>query len=107
MDINPERIKEEEDNARKAGVERQVKFVEKNLFEADFHDADVVTLYLLPDVNLRLRPRLLKQLKLGARIVSHSFDMGDWTPDEKVEAQGRNLYLWKVTDKAKQQYGGE
>ncbi|MBI5281251.1 MAG: class I SAM-dependent methyltransferase [Candidatus Solibacter usitatus] len=107
VDINPERIKEAEDNARKAGVEKRVKFIEKNLFEADFHDADVVTLYLLPDVNLRLRPRLLKQLKVGARIVSHSFNMAEWEPDQKIEAEGRSLYLWKVTEKAKQQYGGE
>lgn len=106
IDINPERIKEAEENARRANVTDRVRFIEKNLFEADVHDATVVTLYLLPDVNLKLRPTLLKQLKPGARVVSHSFDMGDWKPDKKIELNGRSLYLWIVTDKAKAAYGG-
>ena len=72
--------------------------------KTDFHDASVVTLYLLPEVNLRLRPRLLQQLKTGARIVSHSFDMGDWKPDKQVEISGRTLYLWIVTDQAKAEF---
>ena len=105
IDINPERIKEAEENARKAGVTDRVHFIEKNLFEADFHDATVVTLYLLPDVNLRLRPRLLQQLKVGTRIVSHQFDMGEWKPDKQVEVGWRTVYLWTVTEKAKEQFG--
>jgi hypothetical protein len=60
-----------------------------------------VTLYLLSDVNLRLRPRLLKELKPGTRIVSHSFDMGDWKPDKKAEVNGRRIYLWIVRPNAK------
>lgn len=104
IDINPERIDEANANAKAAGVTEKVKFFEKNLFETDFHDASVVTLYLLPEVNLRLRPRLLQQLKTGARIVSHSFDMGEWKPDKQVEISGRTLYLWTVTDQAKTEF---
>lgn len=95
-DINPERIKDSNENAQKAKVTDKVKFVEKNLFDADIAQATVVTLYLLPDVNMRLRPKLLKELKPGTRIVSHSFDMGDWKPDKKVDVNGRTLYLWIV-----------
>lgn len=105
IDINPERIDEANANAKAAGVTEKVKFFEKNLFETDFHDASVVTLYLLPEVNLRLRPRLLKQLKNGTRIVSHSFDMGEWKPEKQVEISGRTLYLWTVTDQAREEFG--
>ncbi len=105
VDINPERIKEAEENARREGVADRVRFVEQNLFDADFHDATVVTLYLLPDVNLRLRPRLLAQLKPGSRIVSHSFDMGEWKPDKTVEVDHRRIHLWTVTAKAKTAMG--
>lgn len=96
VDIDPERIQEANENARKAAVTERVRFIEKDLFEADIHDATVVTLYLLPSVNLKLRPKLLKDLKPGTRIVSHSFDMGDWKPNKEVEFDGRKLYLWIV-----------
>lgn len=105
IDIDPQRIAEATENARKSGVTDKVRFIEKNLFDADIAEATVVTLYLLPEVNLRLRPRLLAQLRNGTRIVSHSFDMGDWKPDRTVEADGRTLYLWTVTDAARQAYG--
>src|SRR5207248_8127254 len=88
IDINPVRIKEAHDNAEKAGVTDKVKFVEQDLFEASIGDATVVTLYLLPSVNLKLRPKLLKELKPGTRVVSHSFDMGDWKPDKEIEVNG-------------------
>ncbi|MBI4893447.1 MAG: class I SAM-dependent methyltransferase [Acidobacteria bacterium] len=104
FDLNPTRIEEANENAKKASVTDQVKFIEKNLFEADVSQATLVTLYLLPDVNLRLRPRLLSQLKTGARIVSHSFDMGDWKPDAKTEINGKTLYLWEVTAEAKARF---
>lgn len=107
VDINPERIKEAEANAKQEGVVERVRFIESDLFKADVHEASVVTLYLLPDVNRRLRPRLLQQLKVGSRVVSHSFDMGEWQPDKKVEVSGRYLYLWTITDKAKQDYGND
>ena len=102
VDISEERIQEAEANARSAGVADRVRFIQKNLFEADFRDAAVVTLYLLPDVNLRLRPRLLSQLRIGSRIVSHSFDMGDWKPDKTISVDHRTLHLWVVTAEAKQ-----
>ncbi len=101
FDLNPERIKEANENARQAGVTKLVKFIEKNLFETDLREASVVTLYLLPDVNLRLRPKLLRELKVGSRIVSHAFDMGDWKPDKKAEVNGRSIYFWVVTEKAR------
>src|SRR4051794_2515125 len=82
IDINPVRINEAKENARKAGVEKLVRFEEGDLFTADIHEASVVTLFLLPNVNLRLRPRLLQDLKPGTRIVSNTFDMGDWKPEK-------------------------
>src|SRR5579864_2651052 len=84
IDINPERIQEAEANARKAGVEKLVRFEENDLFDADIHEATVVTLFLLNSVNLKLRPKLLKDLKPGTRIVSNTFDMGDWKPDKEM-----------------------
>jgi SAM-dependent methyltransferase len=107
VDIDPVRIKEAEENAKKAGVTDRVHFRVMNLFDADFHDATVVTLYLLPEVNLKLRPKLLKELKVGTRIVSHQFDMGEWKPDKKVDMDWRTLYLWTVTEQAKAEFGGK
>jgi SAM-dependent methyltransferase len=83
IDINPQRIQEAKENAKKAGIEDLVRFEENDLFKADIHQATVVTLFLLPKVNLRLRPRLLKELKPGTRIVSNTFDMGDWKADKE------------------------
>jgi SAM-dependent methyltransferase len=97
IDIDPERIQEARENARKAGVEALVRFEVNDLFAADIHNATVVALYLLPDVNLRLRPKLLKDLKPGTRVVSHDFHMGDWKPEkhELVDASS-NIYLWRI-----------
>jgi len=81
IDIDPERIKESRENAIKAGVSNRVKFIQMDLFEAEFSEATVVTLYLLSDVNLRLRPKLLRELRPGTRVVSHEFSMGKWEPD--------------------------
>jgi len=105
IDLNPVRIKEANANASQAGVTDKVKFIEQNLFDADVHDATIVTLYLLPQVNLKIRPMLLKQLKVGTRIVSHQFDMGEWEPDKKIDIGWRTIYLWTVTEKAKAQFG--
>ncbi len=96
IDIDPERIKEAKENARKAGVERLVRFSNEDLFESKIKDATVVMLYLWPWVNLKLRPKLLKELKPGTRIVSHSHDMGDWKPEKEIEVQGDRIYLWTV-----------
>lgn len=95
-DLNPERLREANENARVAKVTDKVQFIEKNLFDADIKAADVVTLYLLPSVNEKLKPRLQKELKPGTRIVSHSFSMGDWKPVKEQEIDGRRIYLWIV-----------
>lgn len=99
IDINPQRIKEAKQNAAAAQVTDKVNFIEGDLFETDFSEASVVTLYLLPSVNLKLRPILLKQLKPGTRIVSHAFDMGDWKPEQKMEVSGSTIYFWTVPEK--------
>ncbi len=104
IDINPVRIGEAKENARKAGVENLVRFEGNDLFDADIHEASVVTLFLLPNINLKLRPKLLKDLKPGTRIVSNTFDMGDWKPDKQVTVEdgsantylSHTLYLWIV-----------
>ena len=96
MDINPERIKEANQNATEAGVTGRVKFIEQDLFQADIREATVVTMYLLPRVNLKLRPKLLRDLKPGTRIVSHAFDMGDWEPEAETTVDGRTIYFWTI-----------
>jgi SAM-dependent methyltransferase len=100
IDIDPDRIKESNENAAKANVTHLVKFIEQDLFEADFHEATVVSLYLLTSVNLRLRPRLLNQLTPGTRIVSHNYAMDTWKPDQSsiviVNEQTHNVYLWII-----------
>ena len=96
VDINPERIEEARANAKNAGVDDKVKFEENDLFKANISNATVVTLYLLPDVNTRLRPKLMKELKPGTRVVSHSFDMGDWKPEREEIVEGRHIYLWTI-----------
>lgn len=96
IDINPERIREANANLEKAGVGNKVKFLNQDLFETDLSPATVITLYLLPSLNLKLMPKL-KQLKPGTRIVSHSFDMGsEWPPDKTQDVNGRTIYLWVV-----------
>jgi len=102
IDIDPERIREANENARKAGVTNLVEFRQEDLFKADFHEATVVTLYLLPDLNVKLRPRLWDELKPGTRIVSHQFDMGTWKPEKRLESNGRVVYFWTIPAKKKQ-----
>jgi trans-aconitate methyltransferase len=96
IDIDPERIREATENARKAGVANLVQFRREDLFKADFREATVVTLYLLPDLNVKLRPRLWQELKPGTRIVSHQFDMADWKPEKQLELNGRTIYFWTI-----------
>jgi len=102
IDIDPERIKESRANAKKAGVTKLVEFRNADLFESDFSEATVVTLYLLSSLNEKLKPVLLKQLKPGTRIVSHDFAMGDWKPEQQksVKATDREhtVYLWTVPE---------
>ena len=99
IDIDPQRIKESTANAQKAGVSNRVKFLNQDLFEARIADATVVTLYLWPSVNMKLRPKLLKDLKPGTRVVSNMHDMGDWLPEKTVKADGHNIYLWTIPAK--------
>lgn len=99
IDIDPQRIKEANENAKKSGVTDKVKFVEANLFESDVSEASVVTLYLLNSLNMKLRPILLEQLKPGTRIVSHAFNMGDWEPDQTIQVDGSTVHLWTVPEK--------
>jgi 16S rRNA G966 N2-methylase RsmD len=96
IDINPQRIKEANENLAKANVGGKVKFLNQDLFETDISEATVVTLYLLPSLNLKLMPTL-KKLKPGTRIVSHSFDMGtEWPPEKTQDVGGRTVYLWTI-----------
>ena len=100
VDINPVRIREGNDNARKANVTDKVKFVEGDVFEFDFSEATVLSMYLLTEVNLRLRPRILSILKPGTRVVSHDFDMAEWEPDDVASMDSfRHVYLWIVPAK--------
>ena len=101
VDIDPQRIKESNENAEKAGVTKQVKFIKQDLFTMDFKDADIMALYLLTSVNERLRPKILDQLRPGARVVSHAFSMGDWEPDQEVTVDpgGQTVYFWIVPAK--------
>ena len=100
IDIDPQRIAEARENALKAGVANRVRFRNEDLFQANFRDATVVTLYLYPWVNLKLRPKLLRELKPGTRIVSHSHDMGEWKPEKEIQADGDTIYFWTVPAKA-------
>jgi ribosomal protein L11 methylase PrmA len=96
IDIDPQRIAESNANAKKAGVTGMVEFREEDLFEAKISDATVVTLFLWPSLNLKLRPKLLKDLKPGTRIVSHSHDMGDWKAEKEDVVDGARLFLWTI-----------
>jgi len=101
VDIDPARIRESLANARQAGVSHRVEFRTQDLYDADIHDATVVMLYLWPEMNLKLRPKLWKDLRVGARIVSNAHDMGDWKPEKHIMADGANIYLWTITPSLK------
>ena len=106
IDLNPERIKEANENLKKAGVGDRVRFRVGDLFQSDFSEASVVTLYLLPQVNAALRPQLWRQLKVGTRVVSHAFDMGpEWPPERTETVDGRTVYLWTITEANKKAAG--
>jgi SAM-dependent methyltransferase len=100
VEIDPDLVAESVRNARRAGVGDRTRFLLKDIFEADIREATVVTMYLSPEVNLRLRPKLLSQLKPGARIVSHDFPIGDWQPARVVNFKGPErthvLSLWII-----------
>lgn len=104
IDIDPQRIKEARENAKRAGVEDLVRFELGDLFEAKFGDATVVTLFLLPRINLKLKPKLLEQLKPGTRVVSNTFDMGEWKAEKEAGVDSedfdtglsRRFFLWTI-----------
>jgi trans-aconitate methyltransferase len=96
IDIDPERVAEASANARQSGVADRVTFLNQDLFTTDFTEATVVTLYLLPSLNLRLRPKLMSDLRPGTRIVSHAFDIGDWVPEQTLHVAGRTVYYWTI-----------
>jgi len=106
IDIDPQRIKESTENARKAGVLDRVSFRNEDLFEADIQEATVVTLFLWRSLNLKLRPKLWKELRPGTRVVSHHWDMDDWAPEKQVEVDGHPIYLWRIPVKAGSRGGG-
>ena len=97
IDIDPQRIKEANENHKKSGVGDRVRFLNQDLFATPIGEASVVTLYLLQSLNEKLMPKLQKELKPGSRVVSQTFSMGDkWPPDQTVNLQGRNIYLWVI-----------
>ncbi len=104
IDINPERIREAEANLKAANLGDRVRFLNEDLFEANIGDATVVTLYLLPSLNLKLIPKLLAELKPGTRIVSHAFDMGSWKPEQTLNAGGSTVYFWTIPAKGTPEY---
>lgn len=103
LEIDPALVAESTERAQRLGLADRLSFRQQDLFEADLTPATVVTLYLSPDLNRRLRPKLLSQLRPGARIVSHSFDMGDWVPSRTLQVSSNEgshtLYLWVVPAK--------
>jgi precorrin-6B methylase 2 len=97
IDIDPVRVLEARLNAAAAGLADTVTFIEGNLFEADLSQATVVTMYLSPSVNLRLRSKLLRELRPGTRVVSHQFGIEGWPPEREISVEGRTVYFWTVT----------
>ena len=98
IEIKPHLVTKARLNAEKAGVADRVEFRQGDLFKADISDATVVTLYLLPSVNMRLRPKLFRELTPGTRVVSHDFDMNDWTPDSTWESGGETVHRWTIPE---------
>jgi tRNA G37 N-methylase Trm5 len=101
FEIDPDLVAESRANIQKAGVQESAEIRNQDILTVDLSGASVVTMYLLPDVNLKLRPNLQKQLKPGSRIVSHSFDMGDWKADKVEQVNGRTIYLWTISSKGR------
>jgi ribosomal protein L11 methylase PrmA len=99
FDIDPERIKEANANVAKNNVGNLVKVVQGDLFQQDLSGASVITLYLLPSLNVKLMPKLMKELKPGTRVVSHAFDMGDWKAEKELDVDGRKVYFWTIPKK--------
>jgi SAM-dependent methyltransferase len=101
FEIDPDLVKQSQENIRIAGVLDRAEIRNQDILTVDLSAASVVTMYLLPDVNLKLKPNLLSQLKTGSRVVSHSFDMGDWKADKTERINGRTIYLWSIPAKGR------
>ena len=101
FDVDGDLVKESRENIRKAGLEKLAEIKQQDILTVDLSPATVVTMYLLPEVNLKLKPNVLSQLKPGSRVVSHAFDMGDWKPDKVERVNGRTIYLWTIPAKAR------
>ena len=96
IDVDPERIMEANELAARTGATDRVRFILGDLFMTDISEATVVTLYLLTQLNLKLRPKLQAELKPGTRIVSHAFNMGDWKPEASESVGSADIYLWRI-----------
>src|SRR5256885_6645964 len=97
IEIDPFHLRIARDNVAKAGIGDRVTFLNEDLFQADIHDATVVTLFLLPKLNLQLIPKFRRELRPGTRVVSHKFDMGeDWRPEQSQDVNGLMIYLWTI-----------
>jgi hypothetical protein len=99
IELDRQLVNEANKKARKAGVAEKVTFLSVDLFKADISEATVVTWYLLPSINLRLQPKLMRELKPGTRMVSHRFDMGAWRPEQELIVRGAHVYLWTIPDR--------
>lgn len=100
IDHNPDLIAQARAKAKEEGVESLVRFERGDIFDADIHEATLVAIYLLPHINLKLRPKLQKDLKAGSRVVSHEFGMGDWKPEKTDEVDGAKILLWTLPQQA-------
>jgi precorrin-6B methylase 2 len=98
IEIVPELVRESEKTARELGVTEKVRFINGDLFGQDLRQASIVTVFLTPGVNLRLRPKLLRELRPGTRVVSHTFNMGSWAPSKTVQIDNDQVYLWVIPD---------
>ena len=107
IDIDPQRVKEANENVQKNGVGDRVGILNQDLFTTDISEATVVTLYLLPSLNLKLRPKLWRELRPGSRVVSHAFDMGDWKPEQTLDVDGRTVYFWVIPSDAAERAAAE
>jgi SAM-dependent methyltransferase len=99
FEIDGDLVKESRENIHKAGLQNSAEIRHQDILTVDLSAASVVTMYLLPEVNLKLKPNILSQLKPGSRVVSHAFDMGDWKPDKTERVNGRTVYLWTIPAK--------
>ena len=99
IELDPQLVSQANRNARNAGVADKVSFLSADLFKVDISNATVVTLYLLRSINLRLQPKLMRELQPGTRVVSHRFDMGDWKPERELTVRGVHVYLWTIPNR--------